>query len=105
MNDSWSTLVVLLLRDTNLMESGQGRKNGATDPDEIFAIWTGEDINLYIRWSQSDNFLLHTLDNAWVHGIASSKKNVVKEMSAKINVTLHNGVVDNLLDAARFPAQ
>ena len=63
-----SALVVLLLGDPHLLESGQRRQDGTTDPDGVFAFRRSNDLDLHGRWSQGRDFLLHTVGDTWVHG-------------------------------------
>jgi len=98
-------LVVLLLADPHLLEGGQRGKNGAADPDGVFALWWGDDLDLHGGWGQCGDLLLHSVSNAGVHGGSAREHCVGVEILTDINVALHDGVVAGLVDASRFHTQ
>ena len=67
-NDRGAALVVLLLRDPHLLEGGQGRQNGTTDPDRVLPLGGSNDLDLHGRRSKSSDLLLHTVGQTRVHG-------------------------------------
>ena len=101
-DDGWATLIVLLLGDPHLLEGGEGSKDGASDPDGVFPLWGSDDLDLDGGWSKSSDFLLHTVSNTGVHGGASRHDSVGIEILTDVNITLHDGVVGGLMDAAGF---
>ena len=46
-DNRWSTLVVLLLGDPHLLESGQRSQDGSTNPDGIFTLRRGNNLDLH----------------------------------------------------------
>ena len=46
-DDGRTTLVVLLLGDPHLLEGGQGRQDGASNPDRVLALWWSNDLDLH----------------------------------------------------------
>lgn len=67
-DDGWAGLVVFLLGNPHLLEGGQRGQDGATDPDGVFALWWGDDLDLHGGWGEGGDFLLHTIGDSWVHG-------------------------------------
>ena len=45
-NDSGARLIVLLLGNPHLLESGKGGKDGATNPDRVLPLWRSNDLDL-----------------------------------------------------------
>jgi len=104
-DDGRSGLVVLLLGDPHLLESGQGSQDGTTDPDGVFALGWGNDLDLHGGGSKGGDFLLHAVSNAGVHGGASGQDGVGVQVLTDVDVALHDRVVGGLVDAARFHTQ
>lgn len=46
-HDRWSTLVVLLLGDPEVLESTQTGKNTSSDPDRVFTFWRSDNLDLH----------------------------------------------------------
>lgn len=67
-DDGWAGLVVFLLGDPHLLEGGQRGQDGATDPDGVFALWRGDDLDLHGRRGEGGDFLLHAVGDSRVHG-------------------------------------
>merc|ERR1719186_372114 len=63
------------------------------------------DLDLDGGGSKSSDFLLHTVSNTRVHGGASGHDSVGIEILTDINITLHDGVVGGLMDAAGFHSE
>jgi len=47
MDNGRSGLVVLLLGDPHLLESGERRQDGSTDPDGVFSLRRSHDLDLH----------------------------------------------------------
>merc|ERR1712179_899365 len=45
-DDGGAALVVLLLGDPHLLESGEGSQDGASDPDGVLPLWGSDDLDL-----------------------------------------------------------
>ena len=43
-DDGGTRLVVLLLADPHLLEGGERSQDGASDPDGVFTLWGGDDL-------------------------------------------------------------
>merc|ERR1712203_313534 len=93
---------VFLIGDPHLLEGGEGRQDGATDPDGVFPLWWSNDLDLDGGWSQGSDLLLHTVSNTRVHGSASGHDSVGIQVLADVNIALHDGVVGGLVDATGF---
>merc|ERR1712079_959007 len=104
-DDARAGLVVLLLGDPHLLEGGEGIQDGASDPDGVLPLRGSDDLDLDGGGSQSGDLLLHTVSNTGVHGGASGQDSVGVQVLPDVNVALHDGVVDGLVDAARFHTQ
>jgi hypothetical protein len=104
-NNTGTRFIIFLFGDPHLLEGGQRGQDGATDPYGVFPFRWGNDLDFDGGWSQGSDFLLHTIGNTRVHGGATRKNSVGVEVFPDINITLHNGVVDGLVNAAGFHAQ
>ena len=105
MDDGWAGLVVLLLGDPHLLECRQRGQDGTTDPDRVFALRWGDDLDLHGVWRQVGDLLLHAVGNARVHGGTAGQDDVGVQVLADINVALHDRVVGGLVDARDFQAE
>jgi len=104
-DNAWARLIVLLLGDPHLLEGGQGGQDRATDPYGVFSLWGSNDLDLNGGWSQSSDFLLHSVSNTRVHGGTTGQDSVGVQVLTDVNVALHDGVVDGLVDSAGFHSQ
>ena len=104
-NNSGAGFVVFLFGDPHLLEGRQGGQDGATDPYGIFPLWWGNDLDFDGGRSQGGDFLLHTIGNTRVHGGATGKNSVGVKVLPDVNITLHDGVVDSFVNAARLHSQ
>merc|ERR1719154_858969 len=104
-DNGWAALIVLLLGDPHLLESGQRSKDGSSDPDRVLPLWWSNDLDLNGGWSKSSDLLLHTVSNTRVHGGASRHDSVGIQVLTDVNITLHDGVVGGLMDATGFHSQ
>ena len=105
MNDSGSSLVVLLLGDPHLLEGGERSQDGASDPDGVLPFGRSDDFNLHGGRSHARDLLLHAVGDTGVHGRATGKDGVGVEVLTDVDVALHDGVEAALLDADDFHSQ
>ena len=105
MDNGWAALVVLLLGDPHLLEGGEGSKDGSSDPDGVLSLWWSNDLDLDGGWSKSGDLLLHSVSNTGVHGGASREDSVGVQVLPDVDVALHDGVVDCLVDSAGLHAK
>ena len=104
-DNGWAALIILLLGDPHLLEGGEGRKDGTSDPDGVFPLWGSNDLDLDGGWSKSSDLLLHTVSNTGVHGGASGHDGVGIEILTDVNIALHDGVVGCLVNSTGFHPQ
>merc|ERR1711979_38113 len=101
-DNGWAALIVFLLGDPHLLEGGEGRQDGASDPDGVFPLRGSNDLDLNGGWSKSGDLLLHTISNTRVHGGATGHDGVGIQVLPDVNIALHDGVVGGLMDTAGF---
>ena len=99
-DNAWTGLVVLLLGDPHLLEGGEGGEDGSSDPDGVLPLGGSDDLDLDGGGSQGGDLLLHTVSNTGVHGGASGKDRVGVQVLPDVNIALHDGVVDCLVNSA-----
>merc|ERR1719494_15496 len=101
-DNGWTRLVVFLFGDPHLLEGGEGSQDGSSDPDGIFPLWWGNDLNLHGRWGEGRDLFLHTISNSREHGRSSRQDSVGVQVLTDINIALHDRVVGGLVDSSRF---
>merc|ERR1719205_412074 len=104
-DDGWAALVVLLLGDPHLLEGGEGSQDGASDPDRVLPLRGSDNLDLDGGGGQGGDLLLHTVSNTGVHGGASREDSVGVQVLPDVDVALHDGVVDCLVDSAGLHAK
>merc|ERR1712055_549537 len=104
-HDGWATFIVLLLGDPHLLEGGEGRQDGSTDPDGVLPLRGSNDLDLDGGGSQGSDLLLHPVSNTRVHGGASRHDSVGIQVLPDVNIALHDGVVGGLMDATGLHSQ
>ena len=102
MDDGRTRFIVFLLADPHLLESGEGGKNGTTDPDGVLTLRRSNNLDLHGAWGQSGDFLLHTVSNTRVHGGTTRHDDVGVQVLTDINIALHDGVVGGLVNTSGF---
>merc|ERR1711862_1092682 len=104
-DNGWAALVVLLLGDPHLLEGGEGRQDGATDPDRVLPLRGSNDLDLDGGGSQGSDLLLHPVGDTRVHGGATGHDGVGIQVLPDVNIALHDGVVGGLVDTAGLHAK
>merc|ERR1712117_342148 len=104
-DNGWAALVVLLLGDPHLLEGGQGRQDGSSDPDRVLPLRGSNDLDLDGGGSKGSDLLLHTVSNTRVHGGATRHDSVGVQVLPDVNIALHDGVVGGLVDTAGLHAK
>merc|ERR1712212_823828 len=104
-DDGWAALVILLLGDPHLLEGGEGSQDGASDPDRVLPLRGSDNLDLNGGGGQGGDLLLHTVSNTGGHSGASGHDSVSIQVLPDVNVALHDGVVDGLVDAAGLHAK
>ena len=87
-HDGRAGLVVLLLGDPHLLESGERGEDGSADPDGVFPLWGRDDLHLHGGWGESDELLGHTLSDSGEHGGSAREDDVGVEVLADVKVAL-----------------
>ena len=105
MDNAGARLVVLLLGDPHGLEGGQGGQDGTTDPYGVFPLRGSDDLDLDGGGSQGGDFLLHPVGDTGVHGGTTGQHVVGVQVLTDVDVALHDGVVDGLVDTAGFHTQ
>merc|ERR1719486_664364 len=104
-DNGWATFIVFLFGDPHLLEGGEGRQDGSSDPDRVFPFWGSNNLDLDGGWGKSGDLLLHTISNTGVHCGASGHDSVGVQVLPDVNITLHDGVVGGLMDTAGFHSE
>merc|ERR1719515_290141 len=91
--------------DPHLLEGGEGRQDGATDPDGVLPLRGSNDLDLDGGGSKGSDLLLHPVSNSRVHGGATRHDGVGVQVLPDVNIALHDGVVSGLMDTAGFHSQ
>merc|ERR1712203_183170 len=104
-DNGWAALVVLLLGDPHLLEGGQGRQDGSSDPDGVLPLRRSNDLDLNGGGSKGSDLLLHPVGDTRVHGGASGHDSVGIQVLPDVNIALHDGVVGGLVDTAGLHAE
>merc|ERR1712027_220121 len=99
-DDGGAALVVLLLGDPHLLEGGEGGQDGSSDPDGVLPLGGSDDLDLNGGRGKSGDLLLHPVGNTGVHGGATGEDSVGVQVLPDVNIALHDGVVDSLVDSA-----
>ena len=98
-DDGRAGLVVLLLGDPHLLKGGQRSQDGAADPDGVFALRWGNDLDLHGARGQGGDLLLHAIGDTRVHGGASGQDVVGVQVLSDVDVALHDRAEDLLVNA------
>jgi hypothetical protein len=89
-NDGWARLVIFLLGDPHLLEGREGGEDRSSDPYGVFPLWRSDDLDLHGAWSKSNDFLLHTVSNSWVHGGTSGQNGVSVQVLISTVISLES---------------
>merc|ERR1719422_1600940 len=104
-DDGGAALVVLLLGDPHLLEGGEGGQDGSSDPDGVLPLRGSDNLDLDGGGSKGGDLLLHPIGDTGVHSGASGQDGVSVQVLPDVNIALHDGVVDSLVDSAGFHAE
>merc|ERR1712226_833951 len=99
-DNGWATLIVLLLGDPHLLEGGQGRQDGSSNPDRVLPLRGSNNLDLDGGGSKGGDLLLHTVSNTGIHGGTTRHDSVGIQVLPDVTITLHDGVVGGLMDTA-----
>ena len=97
-DDTWANFVELCLRDPHGVEGGESCVDGASEPGRILALWVLNNLGAMVRWRQSVQLTPQSLRDEREECIATSQHDVFEEVTSDVLVTLHDRVVDVLLE-------
>ena len=95
-NDGGTRFIILLLGNPHLLGGGP------SDPHRVFTLRRSNNLDLHCGWSQSRDFLLHSVSDSWEYGGATSQHYVGVQVLTDIHITLHDGIVCGLMAAVGF---
>lgn len=105
MDDGRAGLVVLLLGTPEVLEGGERRQNGATDPDRVLPLGRRDDLDLHARRRERGELLLHTVRNAREHGGTAGEDDVAVEIATNVEIALEDRVVRRLVDTSSLETE
>ena len=98
MDNGSTILLIVLLRDPHSGEGGEMGEDSTTDPDRVFSLTWGVDLDLHLGWGEVDHLFLKSLWDSWVHGGTTGHDHVLVEVFSDIDVALHDGLEGELVD-------
>merc|ERR1719187_2181354 len=104
-DNGWAALVILLLGDPHLLEGGQRRQDGSSDPDGVLPLGRSDDLDLDGGGSQGGDLLLHPISDTGVHGGTSGHDGVGVQVLPDVHIALHDGVVGGLVESASLHSE
>lgn len=102
MNNSGTGFLIFGLGDPHGLESGQGTKDGTSDPHQEFTLSRSHDLDFHGRGGKSSHFLAQTFGNTRVHSRATTHHDVAIKILANVDIALQNGVVSDFMEALHF---
>lgn len=105
MNNSWSTLIILITRDPHILKRCQRRQDRSTNPHRVFS--------LGLRIYSNPNRLRHhigellgeALLNARVHCRSARQHDILVEFAANVNVAFVHALIQLLVYAVRLASR
>jgi hypothetical protein len=101
-DDGGSGFFVLLLGDPEGLESGEGRENRSSDPDQELSFLRGNDLDLHGGGGQSGDFLAESFWDAGEHGGSSGHDDVAIKIFSDVNIAFKDGPVDQFVESSHF---
>ncbi len=98
MDNGRTGLVVLSPGDPHVLKGGEGSEDGTTQPDRVLSLRGGDDLDLNGGGSEGSELLGQSLDDTWKHGGASRQDDIGEQVTSDINVALHDGLVDAIMN-------
>ena len=97
-DDSRTTLIILLHGDPHLLKGGKGSDEGATDPGRVLPLWRSDDLDVNSRGSQGGDLLLQAVGPTGEQGGATGEDHIGVEILMDVDVapldTFHDGQID-----------
>jgi len=104
-DDGRTGLVVLGLGDPHGLKGGERGQDGAADPHGVLALGRRNDLGLHGARRQVGDLLLHAVRNARIHGRAARQHIVGVQVLSDVDVGLHDGAEDGVVNALALHAQ
>jgi len=104
-DNAWARLVIFSLGDPHGLKGGQRGQDRATDPDGVLSFWWSDDLDLHGAGRQGGDLFLHTIGNTWEHSGATRHDVIGIQVLSDVDVALHDGAENTLVDAWDFHAQ
>ena len=76
MDNPWSALVVLLLRDPHVLEGRQAGENGTSNPDAVLAFRRGDHSHSHTVRREVGELFAHAVGDAGIHGRPTGEDDV-----------------------------
>merc|ERR1719242_2508287 len=93
-----STLIILILANPHFLESTQRRQDRSSNPDRVFTLWWCHNLNLDTCRCQRSHLLGQSDINSWEHGGTSRQHSVGVQVTSNIHITLHNRFISQLVN-------
>ena len=91
--------VITLLGDPHGLEGGEGSEDGSSDPDGVFPLWWGDDLDLHGGRGEGGDLLLHAVGDTGEHGGATGQDGVgVQVLKVKGMMELQDSCDQNMVD-------
>jgi len=77
-------------------------KDSTTDPDRVFSLTWGVDLDLHLGWGKVDHLFLESLWDAWVHSGTTGHDHVLVKIFSDIDIALHDGLESEVVHGWDF---
>merc|ERR1712118_571044 len=105
MDEGWAALIVLELGHPHWLEGRERRQNAPPDPHRVLALTGRKHLDPRSRWDQRDQLLRHAVTDAIEHGVATREHDIKEQIRAHVDIALHDGLEDHVVDATRLLAK
>lgn len=99
MYDRRPYLSELSFLNPQVLEGGETRDDGASDPCGVFALGRSNDVGVGSGGCERLDLCFEPVFDALEHGVATSQHDVAPEVFARLHVRVHDRVVDLVVDA------
>ena len=95
-----SAIIILVLCYGHVLEGAETGKHASTDPSGVLSVKVSEDVDVRLGGVLSllENLVLESLLEAWHHGGATSKHNVIVKIDSEVRVALVDRLASHLVD-------
>lgn len=99
-----ASFLIFCLGDPHGLEGGQGRKDGASDPDKELSLERSKHLNLHCGGGEGSHFLAESFGNSGEESGSTAHNNVGIEIFTDVDITFHDGLVGDLVEAGHLLA-